>query len=153
MTVKEFVVSFNTKLGKYAIANELSDGKIVISTPEGETVAVLPSGFLMARAEASIGSTMINIKMFLELFNAISMDYKAVAFPSGNVAIKDEDGGEVIAELGSQSIGWQFDSCAFNWDEMKLMSDLAGTMPVFRSEPDDIIKQIRHIEQGGREDD
>lgn len=113
MTVKEFVVSFNTKFGKYAIANELSDGKIAISTPEGETVAVLPSGFLKARDEASIGSTMINIKMFLELFNAISMDYKAVAFPSGNVAIKDEDG-EVIAELGSQSIGWQFDSCAFN---------------------------------------
>lgn len=85
----------------------------------------------------------INYKMFVKMFNGISADYKAVAFPSGNVAIKDEDGGEVIAELGSQSMGWQFDSSGFNWDELKLMADLASTMPIYRDKPDDDMAVLR----------
>lgn len=83
----------------------------------------------------------INYKMFVKMFNGISGDYKAVKFPGGGVAIKDD--AEVVASLGSQSMGWQFDSAAFNWDELKLMADLASTMPIYRDKPDDDMAALR----------
>lgn len=83
----------------------------------------------------------INYKMFVKMFNGISGDYKAVKFPGGGVAIKDD--AEVVANLGSQSMGWQFDSAAFNWDELKLMADLAATMPIYRDKPDDDMAALR----------
>lgn len=78
----------------------------------------------------SISADPINYTMFVKKFNGISGDYKAVKFPGGGVAIKDD--AEVVANLGSQSMGWQFDSAAFNWDELKLMADLAKTPPELR---------------------
>lgn len=83
----------------------------------------------------------INYKMFIKMFNGISADYKAVKFPGGGVAIKDD--AEVVASLGSQSMGWQFDSAAFNWDELKLMADLAATMPIYRDKPDNDMAALR----------
>lgn len=83
----------------------------------------------------------INYKMFVKMFNGISGDYKAVQFPGGGVAIKDD--AEVVANLGSQSMGWQFDSAGFNWDELKLMADLASTMPIYRDKPDNIMAALR----------
>ena len=83
----------------------------------------------------------INYKMFIKMFNGISVDYKAVKFPGGGVAIKDD--AEVVANLGSQSMGWQFDNAAFNWDELKLMADLAATMPIYRDESDDVMNDLR----------
>ena len=83
----------------------------------------------------------INYKMFVKMFNGISGDYKAVKFPGGGVAIKDD--AEVVASLGSYSMGWQFDSAGFNWDELKLMADLAATMPIYRDKPDDDMAALR----------
>lgn len=83
----------------------------------------------------------INYTMFIKAFNGISADYKAVKFPGDGVAIKDD--AEVVASLGSQSMGWQFDSGAFNWDELKLMADLAATMPIYRDKPDDDMAALR----------
>lgn len=83
----------------------------------------------------------INYKMFIRMFNGISADYKAIQFPGGGVVIKDD--AEVVASLGSQSMGWQFDSAAFNWDELKLMADLAATMPIYRDKPDNTMAALR----------
>ncbi len=89
----------------------------------------------------SISADPINYTMFIKMFNSVSRDYKAVKFPGGGVVIKDD--ADVVANLGSQSIGWQFDSAAFNWDELKLMADLAATVPIYRDKSDSVMEDLR----------
>lgn len=91
----------------------------------------------------SISTDPINYTMFVKTFNGISADYKAVKFPGGGVTIKDD--AEVVANLGSQSMGWQFDSAVFNWWELKLMADLAATIPIYRDESDDVMEDLRKV--------
>lgn len=87
----------------------------------------------------------INYSLFIKAFNGISTNYKAVKDEKekyGGVAIVDE-ADEDVACLYGRSDRWAFGDSTFSWGELKLMSDLASTMPIYRDKPDDEMEILR----------
>lgn len=86
----------------------------------------------------------INYSLFIKAFNGISANYKAVKDEEkyGGVTIVDE-ADEDVAYLYGRSDRWAFGDSTFSWGELKLMSDLASTMPIYRDKPDDDMAALR----------